>query len=154
MGQVSPLGAVGTSGSKNSNSGVSFEVCASTITMGDAVSITTAPTNRPDWHYGVQTAPASGADLATVIGVAAETVTGTTSEPKKVKVITHGFCLKAKVDATVVATDPLVLDTTVGEFIKATASNIGGIKAVALTAAGTLMDGTSASGFASVWIRG
>lgn len=152
MGHVSPLGAVGTSGSKNSNASISFEICATTITQGDAVSITTAPTNRPDWHYAVQTAPASGADLGTVIGVAAETVTGTTGEPKKVKVITRGFCLKAKVDATVVATDPLVLDATAGEFIKATASNISGPRAVALTAAGTLMNGTSASGFASVWI--
>jgi len=154
MGMLSTLGAVGTSGSKNSNSVVFYEITATTITQGDVVSITTAPTNRPDWYYGVRTAPASGADLATVIGVADESVTGTTADPVKVPVIVSGFCYKAKVDATVVATDPLVLDTTAGEFVKATTSNIGGIKAAAITAAGTLMDGTSASGFASVWIFG
>lgn len=152
MGTISPVGSIGSTDTKNANSIVQHEVCATTITRGDAVSITTAPTNRPDWHYGVRTAPASGADLATVIGVADESVTGTTSEPVKVTVVVGGFCYKAKVDATVVATDPLVLDTAAGEFIKATASNIGGIKAAALTASGTLMDGTVAAGFASVWI--
>lgn len=127
----------------------------STITRGDAVTYdSTVPTYLATTIFGCKTAPAGGADLATVFGICDADTTGTQTVPADAPIITKGVCYKAKVANSVVAGDPLVLDTVAGQLIKATAANIGGIKAAALTSAGTLIDGTTAAGFCSVYVFG
>lgn len=130
----------------------------SDITYGDAVTYdSTVKTYVTNTYVGVKTSPAT-AD-ASLIGIADETVdcgTGASgaTPPGMVKVVLGGMALKAKVNAAVVAGDPLVTEATAGSLVKTVNTNISSPIAYALTDAGTLIDGTSAAGFASVWVIG
>jgi hypothetical protein len=120
----------------------------SAVTAGDAVGPDSTVSSAID-YCGVKTVPNTG-DIA-VMGVALETLSGATTTTQ-VRCAVHGFCLKAKVNAAVVAGDPLVSDTTAGQLVKNVNTNISHVFVHALTASGTLADGTTAAGFASIWI--
>lgn len=128
----------------------------SDITYGDAVTYdSTVKTYVTNTYVGVKTSPAT-AD-AFLMGIADETVvagTGGSDPPNMVKVVTGGLAIKAKVNAAVVAGDPLVTEAVAGSLIKTVNTNIQPPIAIALTDAGTLIDGTSAAGFASVYVVG
>lgn len=129
-------------------------LCATTVTAGDAVTadltLSQAILAGPGTLMGVKTTPATGDTC--FIGIALETVAGTSTSTKFVKVAVKGPVNKAKIN-TVVAYDPLVTDTTVGQLVKNTStSSLSGVHAFALTATNTLLDGTTAAGFAGIYL--
>lgn len=154
MSQSTGLGTLADSGTRRRDAEYEFFNCVSTVTLGEAVCFdSTVRTYVSDADYGVKTSTAATADNASVVGIAAETVVGTTTAPAKVKVITHGFAYKIKVGAGIIATDPLVTGANAGELVKAAAGDIGGVKAVSWSATNTLIDGTTAAGYVSGWVN-
>lgn len=132
-----------------------------TITNGDAVVADyTVFTYSPTTYYGVKTSPTT-ADNPRAIGIAQfptvtgqTTVVGTTGLPVDCIVVTKGLVYKAKCNAAVAEGDSLVIDSAAtGQVKTAGASDVSYLGWFAATAAGTLIDGTTAAGFCSVIIR-
>jgi hypothetical protein len=127
--------------------------CTTTVTLGDLVILDKAVATYQTKEYaGVSTSPTT-ADNPLVIGVALETVAGTQTVPKQVRVCVGGIVIKAKI-VVGTATNVSLVSTAaaVGQLKAAGAGDYGGIKAVTLTAEGaTYIDGTAGeAGFASV----
>lgn len=120
------------------------------ITLGDAVTYDSNVSSSLD-RCGVKTTPAT-ADLAPIIGIALESVTGTTAAPAKIRIARQGHVLKAKAETNVTAFKSLVTNSVAGELIEAAAADESTGKVSSLTAEGTLSDGTVAAGFCSVWL--
>ena len=127
--------------------------CTTTVTAGDAVILDKAvATYQTKEYFGVSTSPTT-ADNALCIGVALETVVGTTTAPKQVRVCIGGLCIRAKLVVGTAAGVGLVTTAAVAGQLKASgAGDYGGIKAFTVTAEGaTFIDGTALeAGYGSV----
>lgn len=126
--------------------------CVTTVTAGDALTADLT-VSTADTYAGAKTTPAT-ADFGPIIGVATETVVGSSTPPvTKVRAVVRGVVMKVKVAAAVSAANlPLVTDSTAGQLTVNVAANVSKVCGYSLTASGTLLDGTVVAGYCSAYL--
>ena len=120
--------------------------CVTTVTKGEAIKLAVSS--------GVFTAAQSTAATDQVIGVAAESVTGTSAIPVSLKVVTHGPALAQTADADIDSGD-WVQPTTSGRYTTATTSSIANANGSTLgrTMEATVAADATAGDLKWVWVQ-
>lgn len=116
------------------------------ITKGECVKLAVSS--------GVFTVSTATAATDAVIGVAQESVTGSSSIPRVIKVVTFGPALAQTADADIDAGD-WVSPTTAGQYTTATTAAIAAAnaKAVGYTLEATVADDATAGDLKWIWVQ-